>query len=201
MARVFLLSPANLGGVRAALLLDPRAKFPLARALRTARGASLGEVMTFTSGLYFRGKVAYAQAFAKPPEGVSGALVITPSAGLRPLETLCTLETLHEFAGVDIANGDERYQKPLAFDARDLAERAPASEIVLLGSIASDKYVKVLLEVFADRLFFPNEFVGRGDMSRGGLMLRSAAAGVEMSYVPVAGAKRHGPRPPRLPRR
>jgi hypothetical protein len=72
---------------------------------------------------------------------------------------------------------------------------------VLLGSIASDKYVDLLLEVFGERLLFPAEFVGRGDMSRGGLMLRCATAGVEMSYLPVAGAKRHGPRPPRLPRR
>ena len=201
MPRIFLLSPANLGGVRAQLMLDPRARFPLARALRTARGASLGEVMTFTSGLYFRGKIAYARAFAAPPDGAPGALIITPSAGLRSPETLCTIETLHEFAGVDIAKGDDRYKQPLVFDARALAEGAPGTDIVLLGSIASDKYVQVLLEVFGERLLFPSEFVGRGDMSRGGLMLRCAAAGEELTYVPVAGAKRRGPRPPRLPRR
>jgi hypothetical protein len=201
MARIFLLSPANLGGVRAQLMLDPRARFPLARALRTARGATLAEVMTFTSGLYFRGKMAYARAFANPPAGAPGALIITPSAGLRSPETLCTLETLHEFAGVDIAKGDDEYKKPLLFDARALAEGVPTADIVLLGSIASDKYVDLLLEAFGERLLFPAEFVGRGDMSRGGLMLRCAAAGVELTYLPVAGAKRHGPRPPRLPRR
>jgi len=43
-------------------------------------------------------------------------------------------------------------------------------------------------------------FVGRGDMSRGGLLLRSVRYEVELDYVPVAGAVRHGPRPPRLER-
>ncbi|HEV8347452.1 MAG TPA: hypothetical protein VGQ16_12805, partial [Vicinamibacterales bacterium] len=72
-------------------------------------------------------------------------------------------------------------------------------EVVLLGSIASRKYVDVLLEIFGDRLRFPVEFVGRGDMSRGGLLLRMAAAGMELEYGPVAGAVLHGARPPKLP--
>ena len=76
----------------------------------------------------------------------------------------------------------------------------PVLRVVLLGSIATSKYVEPLLEVFGDRLLFPAEFVGRGDMSRGGLMLRSARAGAELTYVPVAGATRRGPRPARLPR-
>jgi hypothetical protein len=39
-------------------------------------------------------------------------------------------------------------------------------------------------------------------MSRGGLLLRAADAGQELTYEPVAGAVRHGRRPPRLaPRR
>ncbi len=81
-----------------------------------------------------------------------------------------------------------------------LAERLPDAEVVLLGSIASDKYVDLLLDVFDDRLLFPVDFVGRGDMSRGGLLLRSARSGTELSYGPVRGAVRRGPRPPRLPR-
>jgi hypothetical protein len=35
-------------------------------------------------------------------------------------------------------------------------------------------------------------------MSRGGLLLRCARAGEELTYVPVQGAVRHGPRPPKL---
>jgi len=69
---------------------------------------------------------------------------------------------------------------------------------VLLGSIASGKYVDVLHAIFGARLLFPSDFVGRGDMSRGGLMLRCASSGDELPYVPVAGAVRHGVRPPRL---
>jgi hypothetical protein len=56
-----------------------------------------------------------------------------------------------------------------------------------------------LLAVLGERLHFPAEFVGRGDMSRGGLLLRAVRAGVELAYLPVAGAVRHGARPPRLP--
>jgi hypothetical protein len=74
--------------------------------------------------------------------------------------------------------------------------------VVLLGSIASGKYADVLLGVFGERLLFPSAFVGRGDMSRGGLMLRCTDSGQELDYVPVATSVRHGERPPRLkPRR
>ena len=52
-------------------------------------------------------------------------------------------------------------------------------EIVLLGSIASGKYVELLQPVFGNRLVFPPAFVGRGDMSRGGLLLRCVSAGEE----------------------
>jgi hypothetical protein len=105
------------------------------------------------------------------------------------------------FAAVPVHAGEPRFRLPLERDARLLASRLDArAEVVLLGSIASDKYVAPLLAVFAERLLFPAAFVGRGDMSRGGLMLRAARAGVELAYVPVQGAVRHGPRPPRLPR-
>ena len=78
-------------------------------------------------------------------------------------------------------------------------ELGPDCEVVLLGSIASAKYVDILTDVFGDRLLFPVDFVGRGDMSRGGLLLRAVRSGEELPYVPVTGAVRHGPRPPRLP--
>src|SRR5262249_8544354 len=77
-------------------------------------------------------------------------------------------------------------------------ERRGEGGVGRLGSIASPKYLKVLLQIFGDRLRFPIDFVGRGDMSRGGLLLRKAAEGVELEYVNVAGAILHGPRPPKL---
>ncbi|MBV9081410.1 MAG: hypothetical protein JOZ62_01940, partial [Acidobacteriaceae bacterium] len=76
----------------------------------------------------------------------------------------------------------------------------PACSYVLLGSVASAKYTEPLLKVFGERLVFPIDFVGRGDMSRGGLMLRCARSGTELPYVPVHGAVLHGARPPRLKR-
>jgi hypothetical protein len=188
------------------MVLSERAQFDLARRLRGEQGVAIGEVFAFVSGLYFKGKLAYSLAFARPPEpgaglAGSGALVITPTAGLRPVETGVTADAIRAFAGVDIAANDPRYRRPLLASARALDEEIGAEcEVVLLGSIASAKYVDVLTEVFGERLKFPIDFVGRGDMSRGGLMLRHAREGVELPYVPVVGATLHGVRPPKLPR-
>lgn len=204
MSRIFLLSPANCSGRRAKILLSERAEFDLAVRLRSSQGVAVGEAFAFISGLYFKGKLAYALEFAQPPEPdlpltASGALVITPNAGLRAAETAVTVDALRRFATVDIAANDPRYRQPLVASARTLAEEIGEDcEVVLLGSIASAKYVDVLLQVFGERLLFPIEFVGRGDMSRGGLLLRSVQSGTELTYVPVKGAVRHGPRPPRL---
>ena len=73
------------------------------------------------------------------------------------------------------------------------------AEVVLLGSIASAKYVDLLTAVLGPRLLFPSDFVGRGDMSRGGLMLRCVQERRELPYVPLVGAQRRGSRPARLP--
>ena len=198
--RIFLLSPAHCGGERARLFLNPRAEFELARRLRSPEGAPIGDVFSFLSGLYFRGKLAYAREFAAPPPGVPGVLVITTNEGLRSPDEPVTLPRLKRFARGDIDLADRRYRQPLRRDARLIAEAAgDACDVVLLGSVASGKYVDILLKVFGERLLFPISFVGRGDMSRGGLMLRCARSGVELDYVPVAGAVRHGPRPPKLP--
>ena len=186
------------------MLLSDRAQFDLARRLRSKQGVAVGEAFAFISGLYFRGKLAYALEFARPPEPdlpltASGALVITPNAGLRAVETGVTVEALRRFATVDIAANDPKYRKPLLSSARTLAEEiGPECDVVLLGSIASAKYVDILTGVFGERLRFPIDFVGRGDMSRGGLLLRCARSGEELPYVPVVGAVRHGPRPPKL---
>jgi hypothetical protein len=180
--------------------MNSRAEFELARQVRSAEGAPIGDVFSFLSGLYFRGKLAYARSFAAPPPGVPGALVITPNEGLRSPDERMTIARLKRFARGDIDESKRSYRQPLLRDARLIAEAAGETcEVVLLGSVASGKYADVLTKVFRDRLLFPISFVGRGDMSRGGLMLRCARSGVELDYVPVAGAVRHGPRPPKLP--
>jgi hypothetical protein len=201
-ARIFLLSPARCDGLRMAMLLRPAAAFPLAMALRSKTGAPLGEVFAFTSGLYFRGKLAYARAFGQAPEGVAAAAwIITPGGGLMSPEEAIGPRHLRGWARVRVDLEDRRYRQPLERDARALAETLPeGAEVVLLGSIASDKYVELLLAIFGRRLVFPPDFVGRGDMSRGGLLLRAARSAVELPYALVEGAVRRGPRPPRLPR-
>jgi hypothetical protein len=224
--RVFLLSPASCSGRRAELLLGS-SRVALAARLRSPAGAPIGEVFSFISQLYFRGKLTYARAFVRVPsiepaavegrasrveagavegrasgvEGVEGdgVFVITTSRGLVRPDDPVTVDTLCEFASVDLKRAGESYTRPLEAAARRLASHlGPEDEVVLLGSIASDKYVELLLKVFGQRLLFPRDFVGRGDMSRGGLMLRCARENRELEYVPLSGAVRHGVRPPRL---
>ena len=200
MSRIFLLSPAHCGGLRARLVMSERASFDLAQRVRVGAGAPLGEVFSFLSGLYFRGKLTYARAFARPTDGSSGVFVITPTDGLRPADEPVDVARLRRFATVDIEGDDPRYREPLDRDARRLARRIGAGgEVVLLGSIATGKYIDPLLAVLGERLRFPADFVGRGDMSRGGLLLRCARTGTELTYVGVRDIVRRGPRPPRLP--
>ena len=201
--RIFVLSPAYAGGRRAQMLLSERAQFELARKLRSQEGATIAEVFTFLSGLYFRGKIAYANTFARVANRSCGVFVITPTRGLVDARSTITLSDLREFAEVDIDEADPRYRKPLERSVRGLAKSLTnGCDVVLLGSIATGKYVDVFLKHFKDRLRIPADFVGRGDMSRGGLMLRCAADGQELGYVSVKGAILHGARPPKLaPRR
>lgn len=181
------------------MVLRDGARFPLAKQVQFHGGAPLGEVFRFTSGLYFRGKWAYAQTFGAPPAGVAGAYVITPGRGLVPPDTLITAEDLRAFAKVDVDEENARFRKPLLMDAKALKEQlGDAHDVVLLGSIASGKYTRILTEVFGEQLLFPESFVGRGDMSRGGLLLRCVRNGEELSYSPVLGATVRGTRPPKL---
>lgn len=191
--RIFLLSPAHCGGKRAELLLSDRAAFPLAVRLRSTHDVTLGEAFSFLSGLYFRGKLAYAQRFSRPPAGARGVQVITTDRGLLAGDAPVGIEDLRRFGTVDISPQQPHYRAPLERDTR-LLHRLENVEVVLLGSVATGKYVDVLLEIMGERLLFPTDFVGRGDMSRGALLLRAVRNGVELSYQPVAGAIRRGPR-------
>ena len=198
--RIFLLSPANASGIRGKLLLKDTSHSPLADRLRDG-GAPLGEIFTFISGLYFRGKLAYARAYADPPPGIPGVAVITASGGLVSPDRLLTLADLREIVAGRVDATESRYRIPLERDARLLCEHmGDHCQVVLLGSIATPKYVEPLLGVFGEKLMFPSEFVGRGDMSRGGLLLRSTRDQVQLKYVPVAGAVRNGARPAKLPK-
>jgi hypothetical protein len=183
--RIFLLSPATCSGKRATQLVHPDAKFDLALRVQSD-GAPLAEVFAFLSSLYFRGKVAYANRFARPPRGLRGAHVITSNQGLLPLETMVTRRDLLAFDEVEIDPLEPRYTGPVRDTARAVARALPPeTEVVLLGSVASNKYTQILLPIFAERLLFPRAFAGLGDMSRGGLMLRRTRSGRELRYVRI----------------
>jgi hypothetical protein len=198
--RIFILSPAKTSGKRADLLFNERAQFDLAVRLRGRFGVPIGEVFTFLSGLYFRGKLAYTNAFGRTREGCHPGYVITSDAGLMRTDEPVTLDRLRAFGRVAIDPADDAYARPLRETARKVVELAGDNcEFVLLGSIATDKYVGILVEQFGPRLFFPKDFIGRGDMSRGGLLLRAVQSQEELEYISLVSAtERRGKRPPRL---
>ncbi|HET9949462.1 MAG TPA: hypothetical protein VFQ22_11115 [Longimicrobiales bacterium] len=197
--RVFLLSPASLGGVRGRRLLEGGGATPLAERLRAGAGAPLAEVYTEISSLYFRGKLGYARRFANRPVSAPGVLAITPCRGLVDVDAPVTLADLRAFASTPIGPGEPAYLEALTATALMLRAALPEEgAVVLLGSIASPKYVEPLGGVFGARLWIPKTFVGRGDMSRGGLLLRAVREGRELEYVPALATVRRGARPPRL---
>jgi hypothetical protein len=194
--RLFLLSPANMSGRRARMLFAPRSNFALALRVRSPEGESIGEVFSFLSGLYFRGKLAYALHFARPGSAIR---IITCDRGLVAPDLPVTLAELRSMSRGAIDPKHPPYRAPLERDAESLAQQLDrAADVVLLGSIATGKYADVLHAAFGSRLKFPESFVGRGDMSRGGLLLRAVREDQELSYLPLAGAVRRGKRPARL---
>ena len=186
MNRVFVLSPANCNGLRARWVLRKNSRSDLARRVR-ATGVPLGELFTFLSALYFRGKLAYAEAFAQPPANCPGILVITPTAGLVPHDTLIRLPKLRGFGRVPIHVKNRLYCSSLRRTARKLAiDMGPECELVLLGSVATGKYLDILGPIFGNRLRVPAEFIGLGDMSRGGLLLRCVRENRQLNYIDAA---------------
>ena len=184
---IFLLSPANLSGLRARQLMSPRASFEAARMYQSPEGVPIGLAFAFMSALYFRGKIAYALHFA-PIENI---FVIAPGYGLVPPDWRITSERMTLLQRTEVDARRRNYRQPLERDARALAARIDDdTQVVLLGSVASGKYVDILLPVFGDRLRFPAIFAGLGDMSRGGLLLRAARADRELEYTSLT-APRH----------
>jgi hypothetical protein len=184
---VFLLSPANMNGLRARQLMSPRATFEAAQLYRTADGVPVALAYAFMSALYFRGKITYALHFG----GVENTFVIAPGHGLVPPTWCITEERMKILQRTPVDARKRNYRKPLERDSRALAEKLDDDALViLLGSVASGKYVDILWPIFGDRLRFPTAFAGLGDMSRGGLLLRAARADRELAYTTLE-APRH----------
>jgi hypothetical protein len=193
---LFLLSPASLNGLRAQQLMSLRAKFALALRYRTEAGVEIGDAFAFMSALYFRGKIAYARRFAVPSPVIGGAgiFVITPGYGLVPPDWRITEERMKRMRKIDIDVATRNYVKPLREHANLLARTLDDdAQVILLGSVATGKYVDVLWPILGNRLRFPTAFAGLGDMARGGLMLRAAREGKELEYRSLDGDRKRPP--------
>jgi hypothetical protein len=192
--KLFLLSPANLSGLRAKQMASPRAGFDVAVRYRSEEGVEIADAFAFMSALYFRGKIAYARHFAVPSPAIggNGIFVITSGFGLVPPEWRLTDPRMKRMQKIDVDVSARSYVKPLREHAELIARSLePDGVVVLLGSVATGKYVDVLRPIFGDRLRFPGIFAGLGDMARGGLMLRAVRANRELEYTTLD-APRHG---------
>lgn len=186
--KLFLVSPANLSGLRAQQLASPRAKFDAAVRYRSPEGVPIADAFAFMSSLYFRGKIAYARHFADPPDGV---LIITSGYGLVPPDWRLNEERMKRMKKIDIDVSARSYAKPLREHASQLASMLSAdAQVILLGSVATGKYVDILKPILGPWLRFPRVFAGLGDMARGGLMLRAVRADRELEYTTLD-APRH----------
>lgn len=159
---------------------------PLTEALRRGSSVPLGDVYSAISGLYFGGKRDYARHFNRLRE--HPPLVITPSRGLLPVDTPVDHATLRRFSETPIDLGESTYVEPLLETSRAVLESLhTGADVVLLGSVATPKYLAPLGEVFGERLLIPRSFVGRGSLSRGSLLRRAVASDRELEYVEAAG--------------
>jgi hypothetical protein len=149
-------------------------------------------LFSFVSGLYFRGKASYAREFARTRHGLPGAFVISAGGGLCGMDEPITLDRLRGWAQVSIHEGNPHFTAPLYRHSSELLQtHGDRTRFVLLGSVATKKYLEPLLDVFGDRLMFPSDFVGLGDMSRGALLLRAVRENCELSYTTVTDAALH----------
>jgi hypothetical protein len=184
---VFLLSPANLSGLRAKQLMSPRAKFDAARMYQSPEGVPIGLAFAFMSALYFRGKLAYSLHFG----GIENTFVIAPGFGLVPPDWRITGERMATLRKTPVDVTKRNYKTPLVREAKALASRiSDDTNVVLLGSVASGKYVDILWPIFGNRLVFPAIFAGLGDMSRGGLLLRAMRANQELEYTSLSAPRK-----------
>ncbi len=150
------------------------------------------------SSLYFRGKARYAGAFGRAASGVKTAYVMTAGGGLLPLEERVTLSRLRGWASIAVHEDNPHFAAPLVRSAAILRHAHDAhTRFVLLGSVASQKYTSPLLEVFGAGLLYPTDFEGRGDMSRGALLLAAVRQARELEYTPVSGRAERSVTPPR----
>ena len=173
-------------------LRRPESGVVLARRLRE-EGVPLGDVFSFLSGLYFRGKLEYARAFSQPGEREGGVYVITMTDGLVAPDARISAQDLERYA--QWVDGAATASRTLEQTALDLSRRLGSdADVVLLGSVSTGKYTDLLAPIFGTRLLFPREVLHIGQLARGALFLRRAREGPELEYVPVGEIIRAGRR-------
>ncbi len=153
----------------------------------------LGDVFSFLSGLYFRGKLEYARAFARAPDVHDGIHVITMTDGLVSPDARIFAGDLERYARC--ADGTAAAVAVLEQTAVRLSDRLGSeTEVVLLGSVSTGKYTDLLAPIFRDRLLFPRDVLHIGQLARGALLLRHARERHELDYIPVSEIVRTGRR-------
>lgn len=181
---VFLISPADVSGKRAKMMESPRATFDAARKLQSDDGVPIGEAFAFMSALYFRGKLAYANHFQRPSGNLPGTLVITAGRGLVTPDFPVRIADLRRMRRTRIHDKPGKYRNAVRRDALDLeAEASDATLFVLLGSLATGKYLDVLVPILGERLVYPKALIGMGDMKRGATLLNAVRDNRELDYV------------------
>ena len=177
-------------GVRGTSLLDPNSKSKLKARFRSKQGLSVGEAYRFISSLYFRGKLTYGLHFG----GASNTRVLVPGFGLVGPDWTLTPKRAERARSCPVDPDHAAYRRPLERDLRALLERESDRgaegegntcevEVVFLGSLATRKYLDVLVPLLGGRLLYPKVFVGCGDMRRGSLLLKAVDAGQELEYA------------------
>lgn len=169
------------------MLQSRRANFPAAVRFREG-GVAIADAFAFMSALYFRGKITYARHFASNGEGI---FVITSGAGLVAPDWTLDAARLKKLARTPIDPRSRAYRRPLEEDARRLSAEGEDVTFVLLGSVASGKYVDVLEPILGERLRFPARFTGMGDMQRGALLLNAVRKDEELDYVGLEAPRSH----------
>jgi hypothetical protein len=191
--KVFVISPATAHGPRALSLRRPDSHSTLARQLKE-EGVPLGDVFTFLSGLYFRGKLEYARAFAHPPgdEG-GGVYIITMTDGLVSPDARISVQDLERYALCP--EGTAAAMSTLEATARAVLKHIGSEgDVILLGSVGTGKYTNLLAPIFGERLLFPRDVLHIGQLARGALFLNRARERRELEYIPVAEIIRAGRR-------
>lgn len=179
---LFLLSPANLGGERARLLTSAQARFPAAARYRQG-GLTIGEAFAWISSLYFRAKLHYARRFGSLATG-SAVLVIAPGFGLVPEDWPLSSDRWRRLRRVPVDPRRPAFRRPLATACDELRQRLSADDrIVFLGGLSAERYLSVLGPALGPHLLIPRDFVSRGQMQRGSLLLRAIRDDEELVYA------------------